>query len=66
MASLMMQWCPSVLNDLASLMDQPTCHKNPDKLPCIGLILTNCPKYFQKNNNVFQTGLSDFHMIVVT
>ena len=32
---------------------------------CIDLILTNSPKYFQ-NSNVFQTGLSDFHKMVVT
>ena len=32
---------------------------------CTDLILTNCPNYFQQNN-VFETGLYDFHMIVVT
>ena len=55
----------SSLNDLTSLIDQPTCYKNPDKLTCIDLILTNRPNYFQQNN-VFETGLSDFHMMVVT
>ena len=53
------------LNDLTSLLDQPTCYKNPDKPTCTDLILTNRPNYFQQNN-VFETGLSDFHMMVVT
>ena len=53
------------LNDLTSLIDQPTCYKNPDKPTCIDLILANRPNYFQQNN-VFETGLSDFHMMVVT
>ena len=52
------------LNDLTSLIDQPTCYKNPEKLTCIDLILTNRPNYFQQNN-VFETGFSDFHMMVV-
>ena len=53
------------LNDLTSLIDQPTCYKNPGKPTCIDLTLTNHPNYFQQNN-VFETGLSDFHMMVVT
>ena len=53
------------LNDLTSFIDQPACCKNPDKPTCIDLILTNRPNYFQQNN-VFETGLSDFHMMVVT
>ena len=53
------------LNDPTSLIDQRTCYKNPDKLTCIDLILTNRPNYFQQNN-VFETGLSNFHMMVVT
>ena len=40
-------------------------YKNPDKPKCTDLILTNCPNYFQQNN-VFETGLSDFHVMVVT
>ena len=52
------------LNDLTSLIDQPTCYKNPDKPTCIDIILTNRPNYFQ-SNNVFQTGLFDFHIMVV-
>ena len=42
------------LNDLTSLIDQPTCYKNPDKPTCIDLILTNRPNYFQQNI-VFET-----------
>ena len=53
------------LNDLTSLIDQPTCYKNPDKPTCIDLILTNRPNYF-KQNNVFETDLSNFHMVLVT
>ena len=53
------------LNDLTSLIDQPTCYKNPGKPTCIDLIITNRPNYVQQNN-VFETGLSDFHMMVVT
>ena len=47
------------LNDLTSLIDQPTCYKNPDKPTRIDLILTNRLNYFQQNN-VFETGVSDF------
>ena len=52
-------------NDLASLIDQPTCYKIPDKPTCIDLILTNRPKYFQQND-VIKTNLSEFHMMVLT
>ena len=53
------------LNDLSSLIDKPTCYKNFDKPKCIDLILTNKPSYFQ-HSNVFETGLSDFHLLTVT
>ena len=53
------------LNNLRSLIDQPTCYKNPHKPTCIDLILNNRPNYFQQNN-VMEIGLSDFHMTVVT
>ena len=53
------------LNDLTSFIDQPTCYKNPDKPTCTDLMLTNRLNYFQQNN-VFETGLSDFHMMVAT
>ena len=40
------------LNDLASLIDQLACYKNPDKLARIDLILTNPPNYFQKKQRL--------------
>ena len=42
-----------------------TCYKNPDKPTYIDLILTNCPGSFQ-NSCVIETGLSDFHKMIVT
>ena len=33
---------------LTSMINKPTCYKNTDKLPCIDLILTNCPRSYQK------------------
>ena len=43
----------------------PTCHKNPQNLSCIDLILTNSPLSFQ-SSGVIETGLSDFHKMTVT
>ena len=34
------------LNNLTSLMDQPTCYNNPGEPTCIDLILTSLPNYF--------------------
>ena len=51
------------LNNLTNLIDKATCYKNPDKPTCVNLILMNRPNYFQQNN-VFESGLSDFHMMV--
>ena len=48
-----------------SLISKSTCYKNPDNSSCIDLILTNCPNYFQ-NSSTFQTGLSDFHKLILT
>ena len=50
---------------LNSIINKPTCYKNPDKPTCIDLILTNCLRSFQ-NSCVMATGLSDFHMMIVT
>ena len=47
------------------MINKPTCFKNPDKSSYIDLILTNFPKSFQ-NTCVIETGLSDFHKLVVT
>ena len=41
------------------------CYKNPKKPSCIDLSLTNSPKSFQ-NTQTIETGLSDFHKLVVT
>ena len=51
--------------NLTSMINKPTCYKNPDKPTCIDLILTNCPGSFQ-NSCVIETGLSDFHKMIVT
>ena len=51
--------------NLASMIKKPTCFKNPDKRSCINLILTNCSRSFQ-NSCIIETGLSNFHKLVVT
>ena len=51
--------------NLTSTINKPTCYKNPDKPTCIDLIVTNCHRSFQ-NSCVIETGLSDFHMMIVT
>ena len=53
------------LNCLESLIQKPTCYKNPSQPTCIDLILTNWPSYFQ-HSEVFETNLSDFHLLTVT
>ena len=45
--------------NLQNLVKDPTCYKNPSKLTCINLILTNFPKSFQYTQTT-ETGLSDF------
>ena len=52
------------LYNLRSLLSKPTYYKNPANPSYIGLLLTNCFKYFQ-NSNVVETGLSDFNKMVV-
>ena len=51
--------------NLTSMINKSTCFKNPDKSSCIDLILTNCHRSFQ-NSCVIETGLTDFHKLVVT
>ena len=51
--------------NLTSMINRPTCFKNPEKPSCIVLILTNCPRSFQ-NSCAIETGLADFHKPVVT
>ena len=41
------------------------CYKNPANPSCIDLILTTLPRSFQ-NSSVLETGLSDFHKMIVT
>ena len=53
------------LNNLESLISKPTCYKNHENPTCIDLILTNRPGYFQRSN-VFEAGISDFHLLIVT
>ena len=48
-----------------NLIKVPTCHKNPPNLSCIDLILKNSPLSFQ-SSGVIETGLSDFHKMIVT
>ena len=55
----------SEICDLSSLIKVPTCYENPEKPSCIDLLLTNRPNSFQ-NSSVVETGLSDFHKMVVT
>ena len=50
---------------LTSMINKPTCYKNPGKPTCIDLILTDCPGSFQ-NSCVIKTGLSDFYKMIVT
>ena len=53
------------LNELKILINEPTCFKDLEKPTCIDLILTNRPTYFQLSA-VLETGLSDFHLLIVT
>ena len=48
-----------------SLIKDPTCFKNPESPSSIDLILTNNPYSFQ-NSWVIETGLSDFHKMIVS
>ena len=49
---------------LRNLIREPTCFKNQENPTCIDLILTNKPLSF-KNTYVIETGLSDFHKMIV-
>ena len=54
----------SNVNNLKSLNKETTCLKNPSKPSCIDLFLTSS-RYFQ-NKSAIETGISDFHKLVVT
>ena len=47
------------------MINRFTCFKNPEKPSCIDLISKNCPRRF-RNSCAIETGLSDFHKLVVT
>ena len=50
---------------LKSLIKDPTCFKKAESPSCIDLILTNNPYSFQISW-VIETGLSDFHEMIVS
>ena len=50
---------------LIDVIKQPTCFKNPSNPSCVDLFLTSNANCFQKSL-VFETGLSDFHELIVT
>ena len=45
--------------NLTSMVNKPTCYKNPGRPHSRNSILTNCPLLFQ-SSCVIETGLSDF------
>ena len=53
------------VNSLKTLNRGPTCFKNPSNPPCINLFLTNRQQAFQQTRAI-ETGISDFHKVVVT
>ena len=59
----MSNFCESY--NLISLIKESTCYKNPENPSCIDLILANSPHSFQCPS-VVETGLSDFHKMIVT
>lgn len=50
---------------LKNLVKEPTCFKSTENPTLIDLILTNKSQYFQKTR-VIESGLSDFHKMVLT
>ena len=59
----MLGFCDTI--GLKSLIKNATCYKSPENSSTIDLILTNNPRRFQ-NFCVIETGLWDFHRMVVT
>ena len=59
----MIEFCQ--LYNLKHLIKSPTCYKNIENPKCIDLILTNSAYNFQ-HSKVIETGLSDFHKMVIT
>ena len=58
----MPDFCES--NNLKSLIQSPTCYKNPENPKCIDLMLSNYPKSFQSSYTI-ESGLSDFHKMTI-
>ena len=48
-----------------NLIKEPTCFKSVSNPSCIDLILTN-QKFSFKNTSILETGISDFHRMVLT
>ena len=61
--SAMEKFC--VTYHLHNLIKDPACFKNPDKLSCIDLLLTNFSKSILKSQTL-ETGLSDFRKLTLT
>ena len=59
--------CKSFVNHiiLENMVKKLTCFNNTAKPTCIDLIITNKPGMFQ-NAKTYETGLSDFHKLVVS
>ena len=53
------------VNILKTRNRDPTCFKNPSNPSCINLFLTNLQQSFQQTHTS-ETGISDFHKMVVT
>ena len=53
------------LYDLENLIKEPTCFKNAANPSSIDVLLTNSPNSFE-NSVAIETGLSDYHKMVVT
>ena len=51
--------------NLSTLIRESTCYKNPKHPSCTDLFITNSPNSFQ-NFIVVETGLSNFHRMIVT
>ena len=58
----MQEFCESYF--LESIVKKPTYFKNPAKPTCIDLIIANKPGVF-RNVKTYETGLSDFHKLVL-
>ena len=58
---ILLYWVTSRQN----LLTLKTCFKNPNKVSCIDLTITNRPKSFQ-NSLVIETGLFYFQKICIT